>query len=162
ALTSQAPAVSAFRRTEVRLKPDTTSAISAAVVLFVAELSLAAPSMASGSAPLAALAIVHAINVSLILAIAWRERWPVVGPVAVVPGWVAAMVWHLVHPEASGWTGVLALAGAFYVVGSAYPFVLHRRARNSREPYLTAVAASGFFFVAARTAFLQGGLNDVI
>src|SRR5262249_49146603 len=52
--------------------------------------------------------------------------------------------------------------GAFYVVGAAYPFVLHRRARNSREPYLPAAAASGFFFVAARTAFLQGGLNDGI
>src|SRR5205814_666246 len=37
-----------------------------------------------------------------------------------------------------------------------------RRARASREPHLTAVAGSVFFFFAARLAFMQGGLTSYV
>jgi uncharacterized membrane protein len=44
-------------------------------------------------------------------------------------------------------------------VFAAYPFILHRRARDHRDPYLAAVAGSVFFFFAARSALLAGGLS---
>src|SRR5207248_9259570 len=36
------------------------------------------------------------------------------------------------------------------------------RARDSREPHLTAVAGSVFFFFAARSALMQGGLTSIV
>jgi uncharacterized membrane protein len=56
----------------------------------------------------------------------------------------------------------MALAAALYSVFVAYPFVLNRRARDSREPYFTAVLGSIFFFFAARSALLAGGLQGYI
>src|SRR5262249_59160889 len=35
-------------------------------------------------------------------------------------------------------------------------------ARDSRDPYLAAIAGSGWFFFAARTALLQGGFNNYV
>jgi uncharacterized membrane protein len=43
-----------------------------------------------------------------------------------------------------------------------YPFVLGSRARESRDPYLTAIGGSVFFFFAARMALLQGGLSSIV
>ena len=60
------------------------------------------------------------------------------------------------------WQGALALATALYAVFVAYPFVLNRRARDSRDPYFTAVLGSVFFFFAARSALLAGGLQAYI
>jgi len=54
------------------------------------------------------------------------------------------------------------LAASLYAVFTAYPFVLHRRASNSRDPYLTAVAGSVFFFFAARAALMQGGFGTIV
>jgi hypothetical protein len=54
------------------------------------------------------------------------------------------------------------LASSLYAVFTAYPFVLYRRVRDNRDPHLTAVAGSVFFFFAARMALLQGSLGSVI
>jgi len=56
----------------------------------------------------------------------------------------------------------LALGAALYAVCVAYPLVLGRRARASRDPYFTAIAGSAWFFFAARTAMLQGGLGQFV
>ena len=56
----------------------------------------------------------------------------------------------------------MALAAALYAVFVAYPLVLNRRARDSRDPYFTAVLGSVFFFFAARSALLGGGLQAYI
>jgi uncharacterized membrane protein len=56
----------------------------------------------------------------------------------------------------------MALAAALYAVFIAYPFVLNRRARDSRDPYFTAVAGSVLFFFAARRAMLAGGLQGYL
>ena len=83
-----------------------------------------------------------------ILALAWQRQWPCVAPAAVVPAWLAADAWHDDHPAPATGSSALALAAALYAVFVAYPFVLDRRARDSRDPYLTAVAGSVFFFFA--------------
>jgi hypothetical protein len=56
----------------------------------------------------------------------------------------------------------MALATALYAVFALYPFVLGSRARESRDPYLTAIGGSVFYFFAARMALLQGGLSSVV
>jgi uncharacterized membrane protein len=43
-----------------------------------------------------------------------------------------------------------------------YPFILGGRARDTRDPHLTAVAGSAFFFFAARSALIQGGLDRFV
>ena len=106
--------------------------------------------------------LAHVVNVSLILWIAWEQEWPFVAPLAVVPAWLAVTVWQFKHPEPAAWRPVMVLATSLYAVFTAYPFVLHRRARDSRDPYLTAVAGSAFFLFVARSAFAQGGLTGIV
>src|SRR5581483_1781308 len=53
----------------------------------------------------------------------------------------------------------LALATLLYSLFAAFPFVLGKRARTSRDPYFAAIAGSAFFFFAARSALIHGGLQ---
>jgi uncharacterized membrane protein len=139
-----------------------SAAVGATGALFIGEMTLIALSTSSGSPPLVFMTLAHVINVSLILAISWQRRWSYVAPSAAVPAWLAVMAWHDTHPEPAAWRGVMTMATSLYVVLTAYPFVLHRRARASRDPHLTAVVASAFFFLAARTAFAQAGLTSIV
>ena len=140
----------------------TAATVGAAIVLFTAELTLVDISTAAGAPPLAVLIAGHVINLAMILAIAWKQGWRYVAPAAVVPAWLAALSWQQHHPRAAEWSGLIVLTSALYAVFAAYPFVLDRRARDSRDPHLTAVAGSVFFFFAARSAFVQGGLTSFI
>jgi uncharacterized membrane protein len=117
---------------------------------------------AGGTSLLAAAIVAHVINLSLILALAWQRQWPYVAPAAVLPALLATDTWQQDHPGAADWMSAMALATALYAVFVAYPFVLNRRARHSREPYFTAVAGSIFFFVAARSALIAGGLKSYL
>src|SRR5262249_13575276 len=81
----------------------TVAAIGAVAVLFISELTLVDVSRASGSPPLGVLIGVHAMNLSLILALAWQRRWQYVAPAAVVPAWLAALGWQQHHPSPSEW-----------------------------------------------------------
>jgi len=80
----------------------------------------------------------------------------------VLPAWLATTVWYAGHREPAEWSQVLMLATALYAVFAVYPFVLASRARESRDPYLTAIVGSVFYFFAARAAFLQGGLSSIV
>jgi len=96
------------------------------------------------------------VNAALTLWLAWRHRWSLIGPAAVLPAWFAAMSWQIRHSAQANWGGGLLLAAALYATFVAYPFVLNRRARDTRAPYLTAVLASALFFLAAYSALSQG------
>ena len=140
----------------------TPLAVGAAGALFVAEAALIVISASPGSPGLAVMTAAHVVNVALILAISWRHEWQYVAPFAVVPAWIAAYVWHEQHPAQAAWKQVMVLAASLYAVFTAYPFVLYRRVRNNRDPHLTAVAGSVFFFFAARMALLQGNLGSIV
>jgi len=140
----------------------TPAAVGAACAVFFAEIVLIVISRSSGAPGLAIITAAHVVNVALILAIAWRHEWQFVAPAAVIPAWLAAYAWHEQHPEPAAWTQVLTLATSLYAVFTAYPFVLYRRARDNRDPHLTAVAASAFFFFSARMALIQGGLGSIV
>src|SRR5262249_53425381 len=92
----------------------------------------------------------------------WNRRWHLVAPAAVVPAWLAATTWQAHHSEPAQWQGCFALATVLYAVLASYPFILGRRAQGSRDPHLTAVAASVFYLFAARAALLQGGLSSIV
>jgi hypothetical protein len=136
------------------------AAFGALAALFVTELTVM---IASGStASLAAIAICHAANLTLVLALSWLYQWPRISVLAVAPAWLGAMAWEGAHPPAAEWKSAFALSAMLYAILVAFPFVLGRRARASREPYVTAVAASVFFFFAARSALAHGGLDGFI
>ncbi len=138
-----------------------TVAIGTLATLFAAELTAIASSTADTTPALVAVTLAHVANLSLILAIAWRHRWAYVGPAAVVPAWIGAMAWQQYHPGPAHWVGSLTLATAMYAVFVAYPFILGRRAGDTRDPYVTAIAGSVFFFFTARAAFSMGNVPMV-
>ena len=149
----------ALARVRGRSHTSIGAAAGAVVTLLVAELTLIDASAAGTSLPLAAITVTHATNLALILAIAWIYRWPWVAPAAVLPAALAAFFWRSTqHPEPAAWASLMTLAVAMYAVFAAYPFVLGRRARESRDPFLTAIGGSAFFFFAARAALRQGAL----
>jgi len=134
----------------------------AIVALFLGELTLIAISQVATPPSLALIAPTHVVNISLILWLSWRHEWQWLGILAVAPAWLATMVWRDGHQDPAQWLQVLTLATALYAVFTAYPFVLGGRARDSRDPYLTAIAGSVFYFFTARLALLQGGLSSVV
>jgi uncharacterized membrane protein len=140
-----------------------SSAVAGALgVLFLSEFVLIDMSAAPSAPPLAVLLAVHAANLATVLTLAWKQRWPYVAPAAVIPAWLAAASWQSAHSRPTEWRSAMVLTTAMYAVFAAYPFVLDRRARTSRDPYLTAVAGNVFFFFAARSALVQGGLSSVV
>src|SRR3954471_6291681 len=133
-----------------------------AVALFVSEFALVSAPAAVYSVETTALIAAHAANLSLILWIAWRRRWPYVAEAAVVPAWIAVYGWRSTHPTPSDWRAMLAFAAVLYAVFVAYPLVLAGRVRDRRAPYYTAVLGSLFFLFAGRSALVLGGLNAIV
>jgi uncharacterized membrane protein len=138
------------------------SSIGAVTALFISEITLIAVSAVQVPPPLAVITMSHVVNLSLILWLSWQRRWQWVGLGAVLPAWLSTAVWSDSHRTPGEWTQVMALATALYAVFTVYPFVLGRQARESRDPFLTAIGGSVFYFFAARMALLQGGLSSIV
>jgi uncharacterized membrane protein len=141
---------------------DVALSVAAVVTIFLGELTLIAVAAVSNPPSLVLLTTLHVINLSLILWLVWVRQWQWIGLGAVVPAWLATLVWYDGHRMPEQWTQVMALATAMYAVFALYPFVLGSRARESRDPYLIAIGGSVFYFFAARMALLQGGLSSVV
>ena len=137
-------------------------AVAAVVTIFLGELTLIAVAAVPNPPSLVLLTALHVINLSLILWLVWVRQWQWIGLGAVVPAWLATLVWYDSHRQPEQWTQVMVLATALYAVFALYPFVLGARARESRDPYLTAIGGSVFYFFAARMALLQGGLSSIV
>jgi uncharacterized membrane protein len=128
----------------------------------VTELTVITASAANTPLPIAIVTAVHATNLSLILALSWLYQWEWVAPAAVVPAWLAVSEWRTEHPQPLVWRSMLLLATTLYAVFAAYPFVLGRRTRDDRDPFITALAGSVFFFFAGRAALLQGAHSQFV
>ena len=98
----------------------------------------------------------------VLLALTAKFRWPFVAVGAVVPAWVAVLQWQAQPHLTVEWPKLLTMSVALYAVFAAYPFVVGRRARDSRDPYLAAVLASAMAFFGARAAFVAGELDWMI
>ena len=99
-------------------------AMGAAATLFVSEFALVSAPAARETIVTTALVAAHAVNLSLILWIAWERRWPYVAEAAVVPALIAVYAWRADHDLASDWRAMLAFAFTLYAVFVAYPLVL--------------------------------------
>jgi hypothetical protein len=141
---------------------DMALSVAVVVTIFLGELTLIAVAAVPNPPSLVLLTALHVINLSVILWLVWVRQWQWVGLGAVVPAWLATLVWYDSHRQPEQWTQVMALATALYAVFALYPFVLGSRARESRDPYLIAIGGSVFYFFAARMALLQGGLSSVV
>ena len=134
------------------------AARAAGVVLFVGEVTAIFAAAAATPAPFPSIVVAHVVNLSLILGLAWRRRWRHVAVIALVPAMFALIVQTGDEGQlAAEWPKLLALALAIYVVFTAYPLLLARKAAGERGPYLAAVLASALFFFAARAALIAGG-----
>jgi hypothetical protein len=136
--------------------------IGAGVALFLFEAVLLSVASTPGAPRVEIFAAAHVIGLGAILALTWSSGWNYVAPAAVIPAGLAVAGWHTMHPQPDAWMQLLLLGGAVYAVFVAYPFVLGRRVRDSRDPYLAAVLASGVFLLAARQALVQGGLDRMV
>jgi uncharacterized membrane protein len=137
-------------------------AYAAGATLFVGELSLIAAVEGGAMPAFPLLLAAHVVNLSALLALTTHYRWPFVAVGAVVPAWVAVLQWQSRRDLGTAWPELLALSATLYAVFAAYPFVVGRRARDSRDPYLAAVLASAMAFFGARAAFVAGGLDWMI
>jgi hypothetical protein len=139
-----------------------STSVAVLATLFIGELTLIAISALPNPPPLTLLTALHGVNLSLILWAAWIRQWQWIGLAAVVPAWLATAVWYDSHRQTEQWSEVMMLATSLYAVFALYPFVLGSRARESRDPYLTAIGGSVFYFFAARMALLQAGLSSIV
>ena len=129
----------------------------AAALLFLGELTATIAAHSGPSIPLGVVVAAHVLNLSVLLALTFRERWRGVALGAVFAGGYAVAVQWLTFDLASGWLRLLTLSSAIYGVFIAYPLVLGRRAQDDRDPSVAAVLASFMFFFAARAALMAGG-----
>ena len=135
---------------------------AAAAAIFVGELSLIAAVDAGTMPAFPVLLAAHVVNLCVLLALTAGHRWPFVAVGAVVPAWVAVLQWQARGDLTIAWPRLLAMSAALYAVFAVYPFVVGRRARESRDPYLAAVLASAMAFFGARAAFVAGALDWMI
>jgi uncharacterized membrane protein len=142
--------------------PKTAPAVASALVLSIAELTLIVAAVPGGNLRFEGLVAAHVVNLALLLWLAWRQGWNWVAPAAVLPAWLASIAWRAGHNAVEQWRSALLLPLSMYALFTAYPFVLGRRTRGSRDPFFTAIAGSVFFFFTARAALLQGGLQGYL
>jgi hypothetical protein len=145
-----------------RFKNSALLAQAVGATLIVGEVSLIA-AVEGGTLPaFPVLVAAHVVNLSALLALTAKYEWPFVAVGAVVPAWVAVLQWQANRNLAVEWPKLLALSAALYSVFVVYPFIVGRRARDSRDPYLAAVLASAMAFFGARAAFVAGDLQWMI
>jgi len=130
--------------------------------LFMANFVVGEASGTATPVPVAIVAIAAALNIAFVFACAWAGQWEWVAPAAVVAAWWVQASWHEHHAKPADWLSSFGLALALYAVFAAYPLVLGRRTRSSRDPYVAAIAGSALFFFAARAAVLQGGYGRFV
>jgi uncharacterized membrane protein len=129
----------------------------AAAVLFLGELTAIIGASNTPPFPFAVIIAAHVVNLSILLALTFIERWRGVALCAVFAGGYAVAVQWQTSDLAVDWLRLLSLSAAIYAVFIAYPLVLGRRAENDRDPSIAAVLASAIFFFAARAALTEGG-----
>ena len=157
-----AAGVSAFALAWIAIARNNVSAVAAATVLFLGELTAINATAGSGSPPFPAIVVAHVANLATLLALTWTYRWRHVALWTVLPACFAAAAQWGDGDLRAGWMRLLVLAFAMYAVFTAYPIAVGRRGRGERDPYLAAVLASVMFFFAARAALVAGGYNWMV
>lgn len=138
-------------------------AASAAALLGV--LVVVAVAGTAGGEPLTAwLVVVGAVGLIVLSAVAGPRGWHWLPMVALAPYAVGTFGWMVasdhVHPEPR--REALVLSAVPYAIWLVYPVWQGARALRSRTPYVTAVLASGLFFLFARITISGSELDKVV
>jgi uncharacterized membrane protein len=155
-------AASVFALLWIPIDKDRVVRQGAAAVLFLGELTAIIAARNGASIPFAIIVVTHVLNLSVLLALTFVERWRGMALAVVFAGCYAIAVQWMTVDLAVGWSRLLMLSSAIYAVFIAYPLVLGRRAQDDRDPSIAAVLASAMLFVAARAALIAGGYGWMV
>jgi hypothetical protein len=150
-------ALAAYALAGIRLTPrgPMTAAVSAAIVLVLAELNTMASALGPSAPPLTLLLIGHVVAFSLLLALVREFEWP--NAATATAGLAAlALVGASVVPNRV-WPALLLKAAVIYLPFAVYPLVLGARSRGSRDPYIAALVAAAASLLAGRQGMIDGG-----
>jgi len=136
------------------------AATATATVIVIAELNLAAM-MDAPPAPSLPIALgAHVAAMAILLALVTRYVWPWGASATAVLGGLAAASILLPYPPVG--RDVLLYAGVIYAPFALYPFVLGRRAREERDPYVAALIAGAWCFLVARRGMALAELEWMV
>lgn len=141
-----------------RIQGSRAAAVAAALVLLAGEATALIVYDVSNPA-FVPVAIAHVLTLSVLLALTWSQQWESVAVGAALLGGIAQW-WMTEIP--TPWARQLVFTAAIYLVFVAYPFIVGRRGREGRDPYLAAVLASAIAFFAARAALITGGYGSIV
>ena len=129
--------------------------VAAATAIVIAHVTLLGVGREGTTIALPILVTAHVIGIVLLLALSTRFEWSCGSTGTAAVAGVVVLAVHL--RDTILWQAVFAHALALYVPFALYPVVLGRRARDTRDPYLAAILASAWCFVAARYGVVQAG-----
>ena len=153
---------SAFALLWIPIDKDRAVRHGAAAVLFIGELTAIIAARNDPSIPFGIIVATHALNLSVLLALTFVERWRGLALAVALVGCYAVAIQGVTVDLAVGWLRLLTLSTAIYAVFMAYPLVLGRRAPQDRDPSIAAVIASAMLFVAGRAALMAGGYGWMV
>lgn len=110
--------------------------------------------------PLPLLVSSHTIAASLLLALAARYEWKHGAVAASVLA--ACVLFGIRVADMAEWQRLFVFAVAMYVPFAICPLVLGGRARENRDPYVAAIVASAWCFLAARDSVTRAGYGWMI
>lgn len=136
------------------------ASIAAGIVIVGAEVALMALLLDRQRPPLELLVSSHVIGISLLLALAARYSWPngAVGTSVLA----AIVVLFGTSANVPDWWWLFVHAVAIYAPFALYPLLLGGRARENRDPYVAAIVASAWCFLALRDAVERAGYEWMI
>ena len=141
----------------IRLAPrgPMPAAVTAVIVLVLAELNTMASALGPSAPPLALLLAAHAAAFALLLALVRAFEWP--HAATATAGLAAlALAGATVVPDRV-WPALLLKAAVIYLPFALYPLVLGARSRGTRDPYIAALVAAAAGLMAGRQGMIDGG-----
>ncbi len=136
------------------------AAVTAGLIIAVAQIAVTVVTLSGPQPPLAMLVSAHVVGVSLLLMLTARYGWRYAALAASALAGVLALV--ITAAEDAAWQRLFAHAVAMYAPFALHPLVLGARAKENRDPYVAAILASAWCFLALRHSVMQAGYGWMI
>lgn len=136
------------------------AAVASGVIIAAAQTAVTAVTLNGPQPPLAMLVAAHVVAVSLLLALTARYAWP--HAALATSALAGILLLAISSAEDATWQRLFAHAVAMYVPFAVCPLVLGARAKENRDPYVAAILASTWCFLAARHSVMQAGYGWMI
>jgi hypothetical protein len=143
-----------------RLGFERTAAVTAGVIVAAAQTATMVLTLDGPQPPLAMLVGAHIIGISLLLTLTARYGWPH-GALA-TSALSGVLLLAIARAEDATWQRLFAHALAMYAPFAVHPLVLGARATERRDPFVAAILASAWCFLAVRHSVTQAGYGWMI